>query len=159
MPEMSEEELATTLSGLIKDCEAYRDTDLMPDRELALEYYNGKMTDTPHDDDRSKVVSRDVRAAIKKVKPSIYRTILGNDKVVEYMPAGEGDEDTAEQATDYINNVIFPESDGYRAVKAAIHDALLLRNGILKWWYEEKKKVSITRHSGLSEQELQQQGE
>ena len=153
---MSKNDLAVILSGMVKDCESYRDTELMPDRVRAMEYYNGTMLDTPSETNRSSVISRDVRSAIKKLKPSINRTILGNDKVVEYMPAGEGDEESAEQASDFVNFVVLPEADGRRAIKDAIHDALLLRNGILKWWFEEKKKVHVSRHSGLSDDEFAQ---
>lgn len=121
-----------------------------------MEYYDGVMKDTPADANRSKVVSRDVRSAIKKVLPSVIRTILGNDKVVEYQPVNEGDEAAAEQATDYVNFVVFPESDGYDAVQDAAHDALKLRNGIIRWWYDKKRKVQVSKHTGLDEQALVQ---
>lgn len=88
--------------------------------------------------------------------PSLIRTILGNDKVVEYQPVNEGDEAAAEQATDYINYVVFPESDGYDAVQDAAHDALKLRNGIIRWWYDKKRKVQVSKHTGLDEQALVQ---
>lgn len=148
---MSDDDLATMLDRLIRDCKNYRDDTLMPARLKAQEYYDGTMKDTPSDDNRSAVVSRDVRAAIKKVMPSIVRTILGNDKVVEYEPVAEGDEDSSEQATIYVNNVVLPESGGYDAIKDAIHDALLLRNGILTWYHEAKTKVCESEHSGLDD--------
>lgn len=130
MAAMTDERLSALVSQLVKDCESYRD-ELAVDRIKAMEYYDGTMKDVAADANRSKVVSRDVRAAIKKVLPSLIRTILGNDKVVEYAPVNEGDEAAASQATDYINYVVFPESDGYDAVQDAAHDALKLRNGML----------------------------
>lgn len=153
MAAMTDERLCALVSQLVKDCESYRDT-LATDRIKAMEYYDGTMKDVPADANRSKVVSRDVRAAIKKVLPSLVRTILGNDKVVEYEPVGEGDEAAAEQATDYINYVVFPESDGYDAVQDAAHDALKLRNGVIRWWYEKKHSVSVSTHTGLDEAAL-----
>ncbi|RVI61835.1 phage portal protein [Sinorhizobium meliloti] len=155
MAAMSKEQVAAQVSQLVKDCENYRD-ELSVDRIKAMEYYDGEMKDTPADANRSKVVSRDVRSAIKKVLPSLIRTILGNDKVVEYQPVNEGDEAAAEQATDYINYVVFPESDGYDAVQDAAHDALKLRNGIIRWWYDKKRKVQVSKHTGLEEQALVQ---
>lgn len=116
MAAMTDERLSALVSQLVKDCESYRD-ELAVDRIKAMEYYDGTMKDVAADANRSKVVSRDVRAAIKKVLPSLIRTILGNDKVVEYAPVNEGDEAAASQATDYINYVVFPESDGYDAVQ------------------------------------------
>ncbi|VTZ61781.1 portal protein [Sinorhizobium medicae] len=155
MAAMSTQQVAAQVSQLVKDCENYRD-ELSVDRIKAMEYYDGIMKDTPADPNRSKVVSRDVRSAIKKVLPSVIRTILGNDKVVEYQPVNEGDEAAAEQATDYVNFVVFPESDGYDAVQDAAHDALKLRNGIIRWWYDKKRKVQVSKHTGLEEQALVQ---
>ncbi|RVM34241.1 phage portal protein [Sinorhizobium meliloti] len=155
MAAMDTAQIAAQVSQLVKDCENYRD-ELSVDRIKAMEYYDGIMKDTPADPNRSKVVSRDVRSAIKKVLPSVIRTILGNDKVVEYQPVNEGDEAAAEQATDYVNFVVFPESDGYDAVQDAAHDALKLRNGIIRWWYDKKRKVQVSKHTGLDEQALVQ---
>ncbi|WVT72603.1 phage portal protein [Sinorhizobium chiapasense] len=150
MPALTNEQLASQVTQLVKDCESFRDQ-LAGDRIKAMEYYDGVMKDVPADPNRSKVVSRDVRSAIKKVLPSLIRTILGNDKVVEYEPVNQGDEAGAEQATDYINYIVFPESDGYDAVQDAAHDALKLRNGVIRWWYDKKRVVEVSRHTGLDE--------
>ncbi|WP_216330650.1 phage portal protein [Rhizobium sp. X9] len=159
MPEAQDDKrngaLTAAVSHLVKECESYRE-ELSIDRDKAMEYFDGKMDDVPVIDGRSKVVSRDVRAHIKKVLPSLIRTILGNDQVAEFQPMGEGDEEYAEQASDYISNVVFPESDGYEAVEDAIHDALKLRNGIIRWWHEKKDRVEVTQHTGLDELALVQ---
>lgn len=150
MSGMQDADLCKVVQSLIKDCEAYR-TVQYPDRLRAMEYFDGTMKDTPSDDGRSKVVSRDVRGEIKKVLPSVIRIILGNDKVVEYQPNQQGDEAAADQATDYINSLVFPESDGPNAVHDAIDDALRLRNGIIKWWQDKKIEVKYSEHSGLDD--------
>lgn len=155
MADMSDEQLCTIVASLVKDCENYRD-ETSPDRVRAMEYFDGIMKDTPSDDGRSKVVSRDVRATIKKVLPSIVRIVLGNDKVVEYEPVAEGDDQTAEQATDYINYLAFPESDGPNAVNDAIDDALRMRNGVIKWWQEKKIEIKYSEHSGLDDMAFSQ---
>lgn len=155
MPALSMQQLAAQVSQLVKDCESFRDQ-LSKDRMTAMEYYDGTMKDVPADANRSKVVSRDVRSSIKKVLPSLIRTILGNDKVVEYEPVNQGDEASAEQATDYINYIVFPESDGYDAVQDAAHDALKLRNGVIRWWYEKKRSVAVSSHTGLDEASMVQ---
>lgn len=147
---MTDAKLISALELMVKEAEDYRDQ-LSEDRTRAVEYYDGDMRDTPADKGRSQVVSRDVRAAVKKVLPSVLRTILGNDKVVEFSPVGEGDEQTAEQATDYMNLVVLPESDAFDAIHDAVHDALRLRNGVLKWWWEEKTHISVSKYSGLDD--------
>lgn len=143
------------IADMVKQSENHA-TELSKDRLRAIEYYQGKMTDTPADEGRSQMVTRDVRANIKKVLPSIMRTILNADEVVEFTPVNEGDEAGADQASDYMNFIVLNESNARDAIYDAIHDALLLRNGILKWWFEEKQAVQISKHSGLDENALAQ---
>lgn len=150
MAEMPEDQLCRIVDSLVKDARAYRN-DRSTDRTRAMEYYDGEMTDTPSDDGRSKVVSRDVRAEVKKVLPSIVRIILGGDKVVEYQPVAGDDEKAASQASDYVNYLAFPESKGPEAVHDGIFDALLLRNGIIKWWQERKVETTVSLHTGLDD--------
>jgi len=154
MADLDEEKLCGIVSVLVKDAEDYRD-ERSDDRLKAIRYFDGDAEDMqeyiPADKGKSHVVSRDVRSAIKKVLPSIYRTILGNDEIVEYQPVGEGDEESAEQATDYINYVVLPECDGRQAIEDAINDAVRLRNGIIKWWQETTIDVKTSLHTGLDE--------
>src|SRR5574343_947737 len=98
---MAERDNVALVADLVKDAENYRD-ELSADRIKAIEYYDGTMVDTPSDKGRSSVVSRDVRATIQKVLPSLSRVFLANEKIVEYQPAMPGDEPWAEQATDYV---------------------------------------------------------
>lgn len=137
------------IAEMVREAERHAD-DLSHDRIRAMEYYRGVMTDTPSDQGRSRMVVRVVRDHIKKVLPSLMRTILGGARVVEYQPVGEGDEAGAEQATDYVNEIVLAECEARTAIRDAVHDALLLRNGILKWWFEEKRAVRISRHTGLT---------
>ena len=138
----------SAIAQMIHEAEKHAD-DMSKDRIRAVEYYQGVMRDTPSDKGKSQIVSRDVRSVIKKVLPSVVRTILGNEVVTEYQPMNEGDEEGAEQATDYVNHVVLPECDGYRAIEDAIHDALLLRNGILHVYFEEKTEAKVSSHTGL----------
>lgn len=147
--------LTSVVKSLVDDCETYRD-ESEKERTRATEYFDGKMSDVEAQEGRSQVVTRDVRSIIKKVLPSIVRTILGNDKIVEYEPVAEGDEESAAQATDYINYVVFPESNGFEAIQDAIHDALKLRNGIIRWYRDKKITTSVSSHTGLDEMALTQ---
>jgi len=142
-----------TVAEMVREAERYTD-DTADDRLRAIEYYQGKMVDVPYEEGRSRMVTRDVRAHVKKVLPSVMRTIFGSDEVVEFQPSGPGDEEGADQASDYINRVVMEECGARKAVYSAIHDALLLRNGILKWWFEEKQCVKFSKHTGLTDDEV-----
>lgn len=154
MAELDNDQLCGIVDALVKEASDYRN-ERSKDRRKAMAFFDGEAEDLreyiPFEDGRSKVVSRDVRATVKKVLPSVYRTILGNDQIVEYQPIGEGDEGVAEQATDYVNYVALPECDGRQAIEDAISDAIRLRNGIIKWWQETKVDVKVSLHTGLDE--------
>ncbi len=66
------------IADMVKQSELHAE-DLSNDRLRAIEYYQGKMIDTPADAGKSQMVTRDVRANIKKVLPSIMRTILNTE--------------------------------------------------------------------------------
>lgn len=136
------------ISDMIREAERHADN-MSKDRIRAVEYYQGIMRDTPSMKGRSSIVSRKVRATIKKVLPSISRTILGNENIVEYQPMNQGDEQGAEQASEYVNFVVLPECNGRRVIEDAIHDALLLRNGILYAGFVDKTEAKVSSHSGL----------
>lgn len=138
------------IKTMVQNAEQHAEA-MAKDRLRAVEYHQGVMADTPSDEGRSKMVTKDVRSNIKKVLPSLVRTILGSDTIAEFQPVDEGDDEGAEQATDYFNNVTVYEADVRRTVEDALNDALLLRNGIIKWWREEKQAVKISKHSGLAE--------
>jgi len=70
---------------------------------------------------------------------------------VEYQPVKEDDEEIATQATEYINVLVFPESDGPDAVHDAVDDSLRLRNGIIKWWQDERTEIKYSEHTGLDD--------
>lgn len=140
-----------TIAQMVREAEAHAEA-MSKDRIRATEYYRGEMNDTPAVPNRSTMVKRLVRAQVKKVLPSLSRTILGSDQVTEYMPVGPNDEEGAQQATDYINFVTVPEANVRPTIEDGLHDALLLRNGILKWWWDEKTEAKVSRHSGLDDQ-------
>ncbi|GHA15210.1 hypothetical protein GCM10007989_07460 [Devosia pacifica] len=151
---MDETRLCNVVGDLVKDAEEYRN-ERSTDREKMMAFYDGDAKELqayiPADKGRSQVVSRDVRAAVRKVLPSILRTILGNDEIVEYNPVGEGDEESAQQASDYVNYIALPECKGRTEIEDAINDAVKLRNGVIKWFVEEKVDTKTSRHSGLDE--------
>lgn len=138
------------VADMIRTAEKYAD-DQAHRRLRAIEYYNGEMNDVEANEGRSQMVSRDVRDQIKKVLPSLMRTMLGSDKLGEFEPVGPGDEEGAQQATDYVNLVVAREANLARHIEDATHDALLLRNGILHAEWEEKRTAKVSQHSGLDE--------
>jgi hypothetical protein len=138
--------LTAHLARLIEDAEEHLDQQEVG-RKRALEYYDGVMHDLPAEDGRSKVVSRDLRAVVLKVLPSVMRTFFAGEKLVEFLPVGQEDEEAAQQATDYINGVVVKECGAETALKAAFSDAMLLKTGVLKWCAYQQRDVVIQSYT------------
>lgn len=147
--EWGEEELSTYLHALVKECEAHSEYQLNY-RETSLEYYRGEMRGLPSGKGRSSVVSKDLRAAFRKLIPSVMKTFTGPAGIVNYKPTGPGDDVFADQATDYINQVVVPEGMVEDALYDSFQDAMLLRTGILKWEVDEDNSIKEYPYSGQS---------
>lgn len=150
---MTDDELATALAHLVKVSEGYRDQ-MSVQRQMAMDYYNGVMTDLVPRPNWSKAVSKDVHTAISKALPSVMRTFFSSEVLAEYLPAGQDDEEKSQQVTDYINVVVIPEAGVEVAVQDVCEDAMLLRNGVLKAWFDKRRKVAVSEHTGLDEMAL-----
>jgi hypothetical protein len=151
---MTEDELLALVDGMMGQCVAYDDNEMRHNRVRALEYYRGEMRDLPAPEGRSSAISKDVRAALAKIMPSLMRTFAGGDRVVEYVPRTPADEPFADQATDYVNYKFWTEWDGYRVLASAFQDALLLRNGVLKHWWDERIDIVVEHFTSLTALDL-----
>lgn len=124
------------------------------DRTKAQEYVDGVMEDVPHHPDMSGAVSTDVRDTIKKLMPSIMRTLLANDRIAEYEPNTQEQEEAAEQATNYVNMVALRECDAETAIHDAIYDAMVIKTGIIKWCAYQRRDVEIQKYTDQSDMVL-----
>jgi len=151
---MDDDRLKALLSQEIHSALTYDDTELSQKRAKALEYYRGTMTDTPAMTGRSSVVSMDVADTIGWMLPGIIRVFTASDRMAIYEPEKPNDEEAAKQATDYANYVFMKDNPGYRIMWDATHDSLLLGNGIVKHWWDDKEECEYTEHSGLTEEQI-----
>jgi hypothetical protein len=151
---MDDDRLKTLLSQEISSALTYDDTELSQKRAKALEYYRGTMSDTPAMTGRSSVVSMDVADTIGWMLPGIIRVFTASDRMAIYEPEKPQDEEFAKQATDYVNYVFTKDNPGYRIMWDATHDSLLLGNGVVKHWWDDKEECEYTEHSGLTEEQI-----
>ena len=124
------------------------------DRTDASEYIQGIMEDTPAHPDMSQATSTDIRDTIKKLMPSVMRTLLANERIAEYEPNTEEQVEMAKQATNYVNLVALRECDAERAIYDAIYDAMTMKTGILKWCAYMSREVDIQRYTNQPDETL-----
>ena len=148
MPKMEESVLLGILAAEKADAlSADQAAKLTEDRERAMSYYNGDVSeDMPSQPDRSKAVSSDVADTVDGLMPSLMEIFCGGDEVVKFSPVGPEDEEAAQQETDYINHVMMQENDGFLVIYSFAKDALLSKNGIVKvHWEETEEERPLTR--------------
>lgn len=154
---MTESELAAIISHQIADSVLYEGSEqsgLGVKRSKARAYYNGEESlggDAAVQKGRTKLVSRDVADVLGWIMAGLLRVFLGIDKVFLYEPRRQDAEDGAKQATDYINYAFLCECDGYRVIYAALWDALLYGNGIIKHWWDDTPEDRVETLTNMTE--------
>jgi hypothetical protein len=119
-------------------------------RQTALDYYRGIMRDVPADKDWSHAVSRDVSNTIDATLPGLMRVFAGAGQIASYSPQNKGDDQNAAFATEYVNYLWDNELNGYLVLHTAVHDALLVRNGVMKVYWDDSPEYETEDVTGLS---------
>lgn len=150
---MDDEELASIIDTEVRQSIGYYTGELANDRRMAMAYYNGDPFGNEVEG-RSSVVSRDVADTIEWIMPTLMKIFTATDEVVRFEPQGPEDEAGAKQATDYINYLFNRQNNGFVALYSFFKDALLLRNGFLKVYWEEYSDTNTETYEYLSDDEF-----
>jgi hypothetical protein len=129
--------------------------ELSTEREKALDYYFGRKFGNEVEG-RSQVISTDVRDSIEGILPMLLDIFTSSKNAVEFDPQGMEDEAQAKQATELANYIFYRQNNGFLILYQWFKDALLQKNGIVKFWYEKKETVRKEKYKGLNELELMQ---
>lgn len=159
MTQMREDELRAITDGEMRMAVGFWSGKLAQQRLKALAYYycEPKFDLAPPEvEGRSAVVSPDVRNTIESMLPQLMVKFCGGDHVVDFEATKPGDEQKAEQATDYINHLFYVRNPGERIAYNWMKDALLSKNGIVKVWWDNRVEETREEYTGLDEWELAQ---
>ena len=149
---MTEEEIIGLVESEINGSSDYMDSEISSQRERSMEYFYGEPFGN-EEDGRSQVVVTDVQDTLMWMMPSLMRIFTAGDRVVKFVPEGPEDEDTAEQATKYVNHVFYKQNDGFMVLYNMFLDALMQKVGIVKHYWEEVEKTTTESYQNLTEQE------
>lgn len=129
-------------------------TTLEVDRYNALNAYFARPMGNEQAD-RSQVVLPELRDTIEWIMPTLMRMFAATPKVCEFMPVNPGDEEPADIETQVVNYVFMRQNEGFFILHDMFKDALLLRNGYVKAYWDTKKKTAVENYTGLTENEVQ----
>lgn len=150
---LNERDLVAIINAHRRDSLGVDDGDLSSERADAMDHYHGR----PYGDEqegRSQVVSKDLSETVDWAMPAIMRVFTQSGNLGEFEPVGPEDEELARQESDYINQVVMKDNSGFMLLHDAIKDALLLKNGYVKHYWDVTEKISDEEYEGLSLDEL-----
>jgi len=153
MAKMNDNEFQAIVRYEVQQALGYYDTEFSQDRIEAMDYYLGEPFGNEQSD-RSQVVSTEVSDTIEHIMPSLMRIFTQSDEYVRFVPHGPEDVGVAEQASDYCNWIINNDNRGFEIMHNWFKDALILKLGVVKFYWDEKTNVDTEEYEGLNEQEL-----
>lgn len=146
---MTDADLVSIIKSHRADSLGVEDGDLSSARARAMDHYHGRPYGNEVDG-RSQVVSRDLQEAVDWVMPAIMRVFTQTGSLGEFDPVGPEDTELAQQESDYTNQVMMKDNNGFMVLHDAIKDTLLLKNGYAKHYWDVQEKVRETPYTGLS---------
>jgi hypothetical protein len=150
---MNQISLKSLLEAEIDGAIGYLQTETTEQRTRALEYY----LRYPYGNEvegRSQIVTGEVAEVIDGAIPQLIRIFTASDDIIRYEPVGPGDEQGANQATDYSNWVFYKDNPGFAILHDWFKDALLEKVGIVKAYWDNKIDVIKETYENLSDAEL-----
>lgn len=147
---MDETELKTLVASEIRSALGYMGSGISEDRADNWDRYYAK----PYGNERdgySQVVSTDVMDTVEWIMPSLMRIFASGDEVVRFEPVGPEDEEKAAQATDYVNFVFNKDNPGVLILHSWFKDALVAKNGFVKFWWDESEDWKREAYNGLTD--------
>ena len=137
---MSDSELSSILQQHEAQSVGYFEDDVAGEQEKALNYYYRRMDDLPAAEGTSTAVDGTVAIVIENALAAILKPFVSADETVSFAPRGPEDVEQAEQATEYVNYIFNCDNPGFSILHDWFKEALLLKLGIVKFWWEEEER-------------------
>lgn len=153
MAQMDELRFRSILQHEIQSAVNYYDSEFSADRSEVLDYYLGQPfgNEVPN---RSQVVATEVSDTIEYIMPSLMKMFASSGDFVRFQPRGPEDVKAAEQATDLVNFAINEDNRGFTVLHNWFKDALLFKQGAVKFYWDETETVVNETYEGLTEDEV-----
>ena len=163
-PPFSDDDIAAILADLIDQAGDHAQTFVEENRRQAWAYYLGRRQsgqDVSATTDRrgferegaSAALSEDVADTVEALQASLMGA-FGSDIPVEFEPTGPEDEEAASAESDAVASVLMDRNAGWTILYEAIKDCLLLRNGVIKAWIEERTETERRQFKDISDDDL-----
>lgn len=151
-PIIDDQTLPSIIEGEVARAIGHWDGSLSEARAQEFNYYYGKPFGNELEGE-SQVVSTDVADTVEGILPIILNIFTASDDVVRFDPNGPEDEEQAAQQSEVANYVFYRQNNGFLVMYEWFKDALIQKNGIVKYWWEEKTSRAKESYKGLTDGE------
>ena len=153
MAKMDDMDFRGVLQNEIQSAVNYYDSEFSAERAETLQFYLGEPFGNEVEN-RSQVVCTELSDTIEFIQPSLMKMFSSSPDFARFLPRGPEDVEAAEQATDLVNFAINSDNNGFRVIHDWFKDALLFKQGAVKFHWLETDTTVNDAYEGLTEDEL-----
>jgi hypothetical protein len=150
----TKEKLKALIQQEITNSLGFYGGELTQQRKNALKFYLGEPLGNEVEG-QSQVRSQDVLEVVESILPSMMRIFTQGESIVRFEPQGPEDVAYADQASDYINHIFMKDNNGYSILHTMFKDALISKNGFVKYYWKRDKEQKQESYENLNEAEYQ----
>lgn len=135
-----------------RESRAKRD-EVSAEQAMAIDYYLRRPFGN-EEEGRSQVISSDVWDVVEGLTPIVIEPFVSSPDIVAFDAVGPEDEEAAKQESDFVNYVVTQRNDSFIQFLAWVKCGLLLKNGVVKWWWDETHRTTLETYRGISDDVL-----
>lgn len=149
----SEPEIVGILKQKVLGSDSYNQSELAKQRQdnMNMYYLNPLGNEV---EGRSRIQSADVFDAVEGTKAVIQEALTSGRELLHFEPLDEDDGDLARMADRYVKDR-FQDNSGYRFMIDTLHDGLLAKNAVCKYFWVDDVEKSYQPFIGLNAMQFQ----
>ena len=125
-------------------------SEMQEQRETAINYYTQQPKGNLFPTGVSKVVTSDTMEIVDSYLAVISELMLSNGKIAKFNPSDPTQTVAAGLASELTNHCIFTKNNGWVELNTWIKGALLFKNSIIRWRWDEQTKTKIEEYENIS---------
>ena len=125
-------------------------SEMQEQREAAINYYTQQPKGNLFPVGVSKVVTSDTMEIVDSYLAVISELMLSNGKIAKFNPSDPTQTVAAGLASELTNHCIFTKNNGWVELNTWIKGALLFKNSIIRWRWDEQTKTKIEEYENIS---------
>jgi len=153
---VTDEEITSIINDSIKQAVGSfsSGSELQEQRESAINYYTQQAKGNLFPQGVSKVVTSDTMEIVDSYLAVISELMLSNGKIAKFNPSDPSQTVAAGLASELTNHCIFTKNNGWVQLNTWIKAALLFKNAVIRWKWEDSFGTKVEEYENITVLEL-----